>query len=462
MKKVLVFLLTLGLAAGAFAIDLGNGLTVAGEVKAGLAVRTADDGIDDTTDTRLRAWNQDAGQILRTRLTATYEGDWGGAKIRFQSTGFGGNFAPAFAYGWANFLDKKIVLYAGDMDGAATDLWGLGKLANIFDPAIDGVNGVRVEFKVVDGLSFGFALPLDQITYYSYEYPSTGVWDDTAHDWATVSEDFQEKTENRTLGAVFGGAVFGGLYKSDLFSAVAALRLYPAINSKEYGGAPDPTVPTDLKYAESSSYVDVIAGFEVNPIAPLKIVLDARFDTRKFDKDLLGWKNTIGYTRVGLRAQYDVTSQFNVHLQGTVFKPNESVDENGEIDGVSVTRARFGGGEPSNAFNSADYGNVEKLGDLALAPRIGVDYKATDTIGLSFQLGSDNILWIAGQELDGADPYLAGAGIYVKLGGKITLGTSSIEIFDKINKIGAVSDNSGAEDVSPITNQFQVDFVWKF
>ncbi|MDR1468192.1 MAG: hypothetical protein LBT00_02740, partial [Spirochaetaceae bacterium] len=102
-------------------------------------------------------------------------------------------------------------------------------------------------------------------------------------------------------------------------------------------------------------------------------------------------------------------------------------------------------------------------GDVALAPRIGVDYKATDTIGVYFQLGSDNILWIAGQELDGADPYIAGAGVYVKLGGKITLGSSSIEIFDKINKLGAVADkNNAGDDISSIENRFQIDFNWKF
>ncbi|MDR1096129.1 MAG: hypothetical protein LBL31_07045, partial [Spirochaetaceae bacterium] len=146
MRKVLVFLLTLGFAASAFALDLGNGLTVTGEVKAGLSVNSGDDGKDATDDNTAKAWNQDAERAYRIRTTFGYAGDWGGAKIRLQADGnaeiitvpaaanpevYRPDIFTQFAYGWADFLEKKVVVYGGL---AMEDLWGLGKLsANVFD-----------------------------------------------------------------------------------------------------------------------------------------------------------------------------------------------------------------------------------------------------------------------------------------------------------------------------------------
>jgi hypothetical protein len=52
-----------------------------------------------------------------------------------------------------------------------------------------------------------------------------------------------------------------------------------------------------------------------------------------------------------------------------------------------------------------------------------------------------------------------GAGLYIKPGIKFTLGSSSIEIFDKINKLGAADKAGGA---SSIVNQFQIDLNWSF
>jgi hypothetical protein len=65
--------------------------------------------------------------------------------------------------------------------------------------------------------------------------------------------------------------------------------------------------------------------------------------------------------------------------------------------------------------------------------------------------------------------YSPGAGIFVKPGVKIALGSTSIEIFDKVNGIGATSlQKSGAKQddppisISPVTNQVQIDLNWKF
>jgi hypothetical protein len=110
------------------------------------------------------------------------------------------------------------------------------------------------------------------------------------------------------------------------------------------------------------------------------------------------------------------------------------------------------------AANPERYVPVEYTGDPIIAARIGVDYKVSDTIGAYLQIGSDNVAWFAGDK-DKGQP---GAGFYAKPGIKFTFGTSSIEIFDKINRIGAASKTNADGDYSPITNQFQVDFNWVF
>jgi hypothetical protein len=417
------------LAAGAFALDVGNGLTIAGEVKAGAGVFSVDDGNEDTAyDTTVRGYNNDAGMTFRTRLTATYTADWGGAKLRYQSGTFAGSagFAPTIAYGWANFLDQKIVLSGGVI---GDDLWGLGKLAtNVFDPALDNVTGVRAEFKLVDGLSLGLALPVHTAL-----------------------------TSHLTIDHAFA-PVIGGLYKSPLVSVALGVAFKAGTDPvpEAYGYKPqeDPSLPpqwTSTAAAKPAydSWVDAIIGIQVNPISALTIVVDGRIDTRKFDDH-----GKSGYVRIGPKVVY-ATGPLTAHLQGDILIPNESEEVSYGFDPTSAPD-----------YSRPDYTNrppVEKAGDKSVAFRVGAEYKVTDTIVPYFQVGSDNVLWLAGQEASSPDPYIAGAGLYAKPGVKITLGTSNIEIFDKINRIGAVSwKNAENDDVSPVTNQLQVDFNWVF
>jgi hypothetical protein len=198
--------------ASAFALDLGNGLTLVGDVRTGISVNSVDDGKDDNNDTMLKPWNQDAELGFRVRTTFTYAGDWGGATIRFQAdpnAAYRSNATSAstpvyspfayvkWAYGWANFLDKKIVVYGGqDID----QLWGTAKLgAHVFDESLDGVRGVRVAFNLIPELSFGFAIP----------FPQTSP-------------------AETSLGKFFGSTIFGGLYKSSLVSGMFGVKLAPS------------------------------------------------------------------------------------------------------------------------------------------------------------------------------------------------------------------------------------------
>jgi hypothetical protein len=408
MKRFLVFALVLVFTGvSAFALDLGNGLTAAGEVKTGLNVGTVSDAKDEGDyKTKVEPWNDDAGASFRTRLTLGYTGDWGGAKIRFQSGG--GDFFAKYAYGWANLLDSKIVLSAGII---GDDLWGLGKLgANVFDPAIDNVTGVRAEFKLLDGLSFGAA-------------------------WKGPSEATD-------IDKALQAWVIGGLYKSSLFSVAASLGINPATDKvpPKYGWKDDDddsdTADTWVQFPETPAYdpsIRALIGLEVNPIEVLKVVVDVDIDSRKA-KD----HGATGYFRIGPKVQFS-SGPLTAHVQGDIIVPND--DE---------------------AWNQADKDGdipVEEKGDTTVAFRLGGAYDITSAINAYLQVGSDNVLWFAGEE----DKFAPGAGLYIKPGIVFTLGTASVEIFDKINGIGAAEiSKPGFLEFNPLRNQFQIDFNWSF
>jgi hypothetical protein len=387
MKKVLVFLLTLGLAASLSAIDLGNGVTVTGEVKAGVKVETADDDAGATEDTVISPWNDDAGKGLRTRLTFNYAGDLGGVKFRFNAEGEKATPTMAYAYGWANFLEKKIVVYGGNI---GDDLWGLGKLSDsVFHPSfrsLDAVNGVRAAFNVVDGLSFGVSLP---------------------------SKAGSEK--GAVVSDYFTGPVIGALYKSDVFSIVAAGHIYPEVDTADYGGSG----------TGNDAYADIIAGIEI-AFAPVNVIVDARFDTRKNDEG-----QATGYTRISPLIRY-IADPITAHVLGDISIPNGKGDSTAD----------------NNGFN-ADHYDVETAkaaGDTTIRFRLGLNYAVSETLEPYIYVGSDNV------------SYFEGNGVYAQLGAVITLGSSSIEIFEKINGLGAKED----EGKSPIANQVQIDFNWSF
>jgi hypothetical protein len=483
MKKVLVFLLTLGLAAGAFAVDLGNGLTVTGEIKTGLKVLTKDDGIESTEDTRAFGYNQDAGDVMRNRLTFGYTGDWGGAKLRLSALG-SANLAPAldFAYGWANFVGSKLVVYGGKIDG---NLWGTGNLSvKVIDKGVDALNGVRFEIKPVAGLSVGFGLPFDPINYYRYDAggKQTTTWVDENENEAVDSGESTTETSDptwvtriansgRTIGNVFGGAVIGGLYKSDLFNVAATVRLYPTIDSKVYGG--DPKVVGDKEfYGEFEGYADILGGLEVHPIDPLKVSLEVWHDTRKFNenkKDNIQG-NKIGFTNIALKGQYGIGA-ITAHLQGSLFLQNNSAEQgDGKADKPNKNAYYIDKKVVTQADNYVQKDLlVGAPGDAALKFRIGGEYKISDALSAYLQFGSENLLWIAG-DIDAKKSIdKPGAGLYVKPGVKIAIGGGNIEIFDKIDRIGAKDsetlnkkDSTKVDKTSLVTNQLQIEFVWSF
>jgi hypothetical protein len=448
MKRLLVFALVLVFTGAAvFAVDLGNGLTVGGEVKTGLKISTADDGKSDTEDTNASlAYSDAGGRGFRTRLTPTYEGDWGGAKVRLEADWLADeSFGMPFAYGWANLLDKKIVLYAGDIDG---DLWGLGKLAaNAFDPNQDAVEGVRAEFKVVEGLSFGFSLPL----------ASNGA--------------------AKTLGDTFGSLKVGGVYSQSLFGVAASVGLNPGVKevkgkkaAKVESGNMTITSPGTIMDADGKNVISpgagstvtspvtvtgtpgttdevltpaqdpwfrVLLGVAVKPIDILTVALDADIDTRKIDETKSEQTHDkAGYFKIGTAVNY-ASGPLSAYVKGNVLiqnynydDPQKMTDDDGKAHYIdAATKTQLGETYASWAY-------TDKQDSPAIGFELGADYKATETITAYGKVGSDNVA------------FLAGNGIWVKPGVKFALGTSTVEISDKIAGLGM----NIVEDFSPITN----------
>jgi hypothetical protein len=91
---------------------------------------------------------------------------------------------------------------------------------------------------------------------------------------------------------------------------------------------------------------------------------------------------------------------------------------------------------------------TEKDGDASIGFELGGDYEINSEIKPYLNFGSDNVA------------YLDLNGLYVKLGVKFTLGNGiSVDIFDKIRRIGADEDVYKTEGK---VNQVQVNFTWAF
>jgi hypothetical protein len=393
------------LAASAFALDLGNGLTVGGTVKAGVDVNYANDGVDDNDDATIKLWNNDAGQVFRGDLTFGYAADWGGAKVMWRTDSIDSkDFTVQYGYGWTNLLGGKVEIAAGDIDG---DKWGLGKIFNAFDPSFDAVKGVRIDVKPFESLNFGVALRLEK---------------------------------ESSLGDAFGSTVIGAVYKSTSVSGVFGLQLNP-----ETDAVPAAQTPA------YDSWVDLYAGVEIAPFTGLKIALDGRFDTRKYMDDNKQLNDKNGYALIGVKGEY-VINAITAFLKSEIAIQNDGY-------GDSTRDQRKVADFPTPADKKkytedahAKWVEVEALGDTSIQFELGGDYKVSDTLNTYIRIGSDNVKWF---EVNG---------LYVKPGVKFTLGSSSIEIFDKLNKIGAkeIAEAGSVKAHSPFSNQFQIDFNWSF
>jgi hypothetical protein len=399
MKKFLVVLLALAVAGGAFAVDLPDGLTLAGEVKAGFGVFGASDGDDDTDDIYAKGWNDDAGSALRARLDFGWEGDIGGTKIRLEADNnyylsdsiFGNiNVALPQAFGWVNLLGSKIVLWGGHGVDA---IYGTG---GVVDNDNDGGDIFRVEVRPFDGLSVAWGLsPFDGDPY--------------------------------SLKQIFGGSAIGAKFANDTFSVSVSAKLSPSEKEDDtqfiWNSSTEVWDPTVLTVDGPDGFVDILFDIAVPTVLPVGIDISGAFQS-----------GDTGYFRIAPKVTFAL-DKLDAHVQA---------DLNFDLDDTVATTA--------NDDGYANFGAFEKAGDASIGFEIGAGYQITDIIKAYLNLGSGNLGYFAGNGL-----YVK-PGVSFAFGPN-----TSIEVFDKIGAIGADDKTGGVDgDYSAVTNQFQVDFVWSF
>jgi hypothetical protein len=404
MKKLLIVLLILSVAGSIFAVDLGDGFTLGGEVKSGFGIFSQDDGDDDNgDDTYIQALNDDAGSPLRGRLNFGWAGDVGGTKFRLQANSGTDAVTMPKAFGWVNLLDKKIVIWGGH---GVDDIYGTGADDVLYYKNVDGGDQVRIEVRPIGGLSLAFGLPLP-------------IGESTIMG--------QTINNQRSLANAFGGSMFGAKFSNDTLTALVSARLNPGVKGTYYGKFSTGTPPVTVEQmevpstAEEDSYVELVYALKVPSILPVGINITGSFES-----------GDAGYFRIGPKLTFEA-DKLDAHVQGDI-----------NIDMSNDTT------EPS-AKRLSNFGKREKPEDdnISIGFEVGAGYQITDTIGAYLNLGSDNI------------SYMDGNGLYVKPGAALNFGpNTSIEIFDKISNLG--TDDKAANTNGKIANQFQVEFVWKF
>ncbi|GHV80505.1 hypothetical protein AGMMS49944_22960 [Spirochaetia bacterium] len=405
MKKMLIVLLALAVVGGVFAVDLPGDFKITGEVKTGVGIFGQADGDDDTDDIYAHAWNDDAELPLRTRLDFIWEGEYGGTKARLEGVPMstGGEttgFYPnlTIAYGWANLLNKKVAIYGGH--GVDGNFGSLGTFG-VIDESIDGGDSIRVEVRPIEGLSIYYGLP------------------------APINERGSLKT-------VFGSSRFGAKYATEKFSVVASFRLHPELHKDDTVFDVDNPAYTEdglngpkvidrypLPADQKDGAFEALFGIEVPALGPVGLNITGSFLSGDY-----------GYFRVAPKVQF-------VQDKLTVYG---LVDLNFALTDKGVETGHFYKGQ------------VEAAGDADIGFELGAGYKVTELIKPGLALGSDNL------------GYMAGNGLWIKPYVEFAFGpNTSITLFDKIGKIGAESwKNAAGDDVSPVTNQFQIEMVWKF
>ncbi|GHU16743.1 hypothetical protein FACS1894163_06660 [Spirochaetia bacterium] len=420
MRKILSVLLILAfVAGGVFAADLGEGLTISGEIASGISAISREEGDDDVT--RVSFWHDDGGNA-GAHLTFVWEGDAGGFKTRFKgAAGADGNASSVtipWAWGWINLFNNKATIVAGKIDSNA---WGLGNLStNAFDPNLDAVAGARLEIKPIDGLNLGVALPLldgDVVK----NYPNMGK---------DISKNFS--------------IAFGALYKAPVFEIAVAAKINPETAAGDpvpyewFDHDEDPSTdplwqqnPKAFAAPKQDGNVDLIAGVGV-PLTDLglNIAVDFRYVTGKTGYIKVGPK--VAFTKDALSVNGKVIFEANNEKASKIYEATLNGEKAGQLLGDGGWRVDI----PDDGDKKAS----------ALAFVLDAAYVVNPIITGKLELGSNNLTWFAGN------------GLYVKPAATFALSPNAeIEIFDKINNIGG-DKKKGA----PIYNQFQIKFKWMF
>jgi hypothetical protein len=328
MKKGLVVLLILAMTGAAFAQEV----KVSGGVSAGLHIEQQGDG-----DATVTPYNDDAGVPLRADLTVKAAYDNYGAQVRIR-TDLPNGPSLHHAFVWGEFLNDIIKVSAGKIRTGAA--WGTDGDQGF---SFDGVDGVRFEFKPIEGLDFGFAL-------------------DAGHAPLTVGQFFKE-------------TVFGVKYTSDLFSANLAFKLDSDV---VWAGA----TATSGDQTDTDKEAALIFGFKLSAIPALTAIVEGQLTELGAEDSAIAFEI---YEYLG----FQISDPFEAHL---------NFSETGNLDEAKNTRI---GINPGLSFEvlpalflkaDLDFG-IHTLEDsvLEIGIKPGVEYKFSDTASINgWYLGTIN------------------------------------------------------------------------
>jgi hypothetical protein len=282
MKKTLVILLILAVAGGVFAQDI----TFSGEVKTGLQFALDDDGA-------VKLWHDDAGAAEFGLAGAFTEDNYGlNFKLSASYNGQNAFVKESYAYLWAEFLNAKLKLTGGWIDGA---VWGSGGPTDV---SYDAVKGVRFEIKPLDGLDVGFAFGAQ---------PNDG---DGADGFDPTNTTNGSETFYATLKNFFLEPVIGVKYSNDIFGSVTVAV---AVDNEDFNyepgtwpnvtntgtGTPDPanTNRTDTSLLFGLDFSKLVTG--------LTAIVDGQLTTLTGDE--IGWA-------LGEKVGYQINDAFSATL----------------------------------------------------------------------------------------------------------------------------------------------------
>jgi hypothetical protein len=317
MKKGLVVLLILAMVAGA---AFAQEVKFSGTVEAGIEFEQAGD-----SDVKVTPYNTDSEKGLRAQLDAAVDFDNYGLKIRFRADDTGDFSSGSQAFLWGEFLNDIIKVSGGKLGG----VWSTDGDEGF---SLDGINGVRFEFKPLPGLDFGVALD------------------------ATPYAARAAAKKSYVIGEFFQETVLGVKYTSDLFSATLAYKL----DSDADG--------LDNKEGE------LVFGLKISAIPALTAIIEGDL------KDLGADDNAVGF-EIHEYFGFQISDPFEAHL---------NFDEVGNFDELKNSNIFI---KPGLSFGISD--SVTLKGDLGFGIftakdsaieidiQPGVEYKFSDKTSIN-------------------------------------------------------------------------------
>ncbi|GAB6391268.1 MAG: hypothetical protein MdMp014T_0641 [Treponematales bacterium] len=186
----------LAAAGSLFALDLGSGFTLGGEVVGGVKVTSDDDG-----NTSIEALYDDWGDTLpRLRLNAAWSNDVFGVKGRLQVTDW--SSAGGFGFGWINF-GKYVTLYTGSIDDSH---FGTGDVA--FNKNVDSGDGFKLLIKPIEALTIGAYVPFNLNTDIEDAFGNMTIGASFKHQVVSVTAALKLGSVKKGTGATTGGGYY--------------------------------------------------------------------------------------------------------------------------------------------------------------------------------------------------------------------------------------------------------------